>query len=432
MSKWLIFLLLILSGCRDEKTDIYFTTEKAISYFREIEEICNKDNGAMWGKNLYGALMFVDRPSRRIFANMPDGEGLLKLKDGVYTGNYPRELIIDNVAVEFGGTLFGMAPLPPEEDSYRIKTRAVHGLFHSFQKMEGLEPGPIGTKKMDEKNSRLWLKLEWRALKNAINSTGDRRTQSIRDALIFRGARREMNPSEIAEENRFEFYEGLSTITYTLLCSNTPQEAKDRLNESFDRVYKFQSFSRTYGFIHGALYSFLAIEKGFQLNEIKSDTIDLALLVRNLYNIQLPEICRDVAGSLAMGYDVESIYREEEQRLKDIKERLHSRISVFTEKPVVYLDLESPYFDFEPEEIRTLDTLGTIYNSIRVSDNWGKLTVEKGGCLVSYNLKSIRITAKNFRESKNHYYGDGWHIILNPDWQFVKTEGNYFVKKMMP
>lgn len=99
---------------------------------------------------------------------------------------------------------------------------------------------------------------------------------------------------------------------------------------------------------------------------------------------------------------------------------------------MVFLELESPYFDFEPEDIRSIDTLGTIYNSIRISDNWGKLTVEKGGCLVSYSLKTMRITAKNFKELKNHLYGDGWHLILNADWEIIKHKENYFVRKLMP
>ena len=53
----------------------------------------------------------------------------LKEKDGIYTGLYPKELIINNTPVNFGGTLFAMAPLPHEEDEYRIKTRAIHSSF---------------------------------------------------------------------------------------------------------------------------------------------------------------------------------------------------------------------------------------------------------------------------------------------------------------
>lgn len=433
MKKWFYLLSLVfLLNCKREKDAAYFTPAKALKYFTEVETICNNDNGKLWGKNLYGPLMFVDRPSRKIFANKPDKEGLLKFRDGIYTGIYPRELIIDNICQEFGGTLFAMAPLPAEEDDYKIKTRAVHGLFHCFQTISGSELTRINVRLMDEKNARLWLKLEWRALRNAINNEGEQRLQSIRDALIFRGARRELFPSEKSDENKFENYEGLPTITYSLLCSDSSRDVKTNLLNYLDVIYKFQSYSRSYGFIHGALYAYLAFEKGLDFKSLRSDTIDLAGTVKEMYGIRLPAICRDVSGSLALGYDIESIYKEEEQRVIDIKERIHRQISTFTEKPVVYLELESPYFDFEPEDIRSLDTLGAVYTAIRVSDNWGKLTVEEGGCLVSYNLKYMRIPAKNFREIKNHVYGDGWHLILNNDWEMVKMDENYFVRKLMP
>jgi hypothetical protein len=99
---------------------------------------------------------------------------------------------------------------------------------------------------------------------------------------------------------------------------------------------------------------------------------------------------------------------------------------------VIFLELESPYFDFEPEDVHTLDTLGTLYNSIRVSDNWGKLTVDRGGCLVSNNFKYLRITSKGFKEEKNRISGEGWHLILNSDWVLVPVEQNYFIRKLMP
>ena len=433
MKKWTYFLaILLLVSCRKEKTATYLTPEKAIKYFREVQAICKNDNGKLWGKNLYGPLMFVDRPTRKIFANQPDKEGTLKEKDGVYTGDYPKELIIEYKPLEFGGTLFAMAPLPAEEDDYRIITRAINSFCHLFQKTNGLEPRSFNTRHMDDKNARLWLKLEWKALRNAINNEGDIRLQAIRDALIFRGARRELYPKSVNDENRFEDYQGLATFTSIALCEDTAGKSKKKLIENLDRTYTMQSYGRIYGFIHGALYAYLVQEKGFDFKTIHSDTIDLGNEVKTLYNIQLPLICRDVAGSIALSYDIESIYKEEEQRLTDIKERIHKEISSFTEKPVVYLELESPYFDFEPENIRSLDTLGTIYSTMRVSDNWGKLTVDKGGCLVSYNLKYLRVTARNFKESKSHIYGDGWHLILNNDWEIVKVEQNYFVRKLMP
>jgi len=427
-----ILILLIPFSCSRKKADTYFTPGKASWYFSKVKEYCDRDGGKLWGKNLYGPLMFVDRSTRKIFANSPDPDGLLKLKDGIYTGSFPREIVIDNAGVTFGGMLFGTAPLPQSEDTARITTRAVHGLFHAFRKNQGIKPSGTYIRQMDDKNSRLWLKLEWRALKNALISDGKHRDQAVRDALVFRGARREQFPTEINSENSFECWEGLTTFTYTLFCSRDEQEAKKSLLEMLDRTYTLQPYSRSFGFIHGALYAWLARQKGFDFTSVKNDSVDLGNVVRDLYKVQLPAICRDVAGSLALSYDLESIYREEDQRKAEIKERTRSQLSGFTEKPVVYLELESPYFDFEPEEIRPLDTLGSIYVSIHVSDNWGKLTVEKGGCLVSYNLKSMRVTAKNFAETKNHLSGDGWHLLLNDDWHVVKIDDNYFIRKLMP
>jgi hypothetical protein len=217
-----------------------------------------------------------------------------------------------------------------------------------------------------------------------------------------------------------------------MLCSNSADEIRQKLIENLDRVYAMQSYARSYGFIHGALYASLLYDKGFSLQTIKSDDFDLGKEVKEQYNIELPPICRDVAGSLAVNYEIEVINKEEEKRLADIKESIHKQISIFTEKPVVFLELESPYFDFEPEDIHSLDTLGTLYNTMRVSDNWGKLTVDKGGCLVSNNFRYLRITAKGFKEEKNRISAEGWHLIINNDWELIKVDQNYFLRKLMP
>jgi len=285
---------------------------------------------------------------------------------------------------------------------------------------------------MDEKEARLWIKLEWKALRKAINTKGEERQLAIRDALIFRGSNREMYQKDASEENRFETYEGLATFTSIIFATNSDEEFKTELMAALDRGYAMESYARSYGFIHGALYATLLYDKGFDLRAITTENFDLGNAVRELYNIELPPVCRDVGGSLAVNYNIESILKEEEQRDIRIKESIHNQSNIFTEKPVVFLELESPYFDFEQEEIRSLDSLGTLYQTIRVSDNWGKLTVEKGGCLVSNNLKFLRITAKSFKADKNHISGDGWHLLLNDDWELIPANQNYFVRKLMP
>jgi hypothetical protein len=433
MKKWIFFpVLLFLISCGEKKSDGYLTPEKALKYFSSIQEICARDGGKLWGKDLYGPLMFIDRTNRRIIANRPDPEGILKEKDGIFTGIYPKELIINFTPARFGGMLYAIAPLPPEEDDYRIKTGAIHGLFHRYRESTGIVSPPYNTNNMDEKEARLWIKLEWKALRKALESEDEQSRLALRDALVFRGSNRELYQKFADDENRFENTEGLTTFTYTLLCTNSPEEFKTRLLENYDRIYAMQSYSRSYGFLEGALYATFLFKKGFDFTSIRANNIDLGKVVKDLYKIELPLICRDVAGSLAVSYNIDEINREEEKRLSDMRERMQKQVSTFTEKPVVYLELESPYFDYEAEDIHSLDTLGTLYTSMRVSDNWGKLTVAQPGCLVAYNFKYLRISAKGFKEEKNRYTGDGWLLLLNSDWELVPVEQNYFVRKRRP
>jgi len=433
MKKGIILLLFIsILGCRGKKVETYLTPEKSLFYFKQVEDICNLDNGKLWGKNLYGPLMFIDRKNRTIIANGPDEEGFLKLNNGIYTGVYPKDLLISNAPVHFGGVFFAMAPLPEEEDEYRIKTIAIHSLFHRFQAMNSLSSSGYNTNNMDEKQARLWIKLEWKALQKAITGQGNERTLAIRDALIFRGANRELYQNDASDENHFENYEGLATFTYTLLCTKTYDEYKAQLFDNLKRIYGMQSYARSYGFIHGALYATLLHDRGFDFRKISTPNFDLGNAVKELYSVELPEFCRDVAGSLALNYDISTINEEEEKRLADIRESLNEQVSIFTEEPIVFFELESPYFDFEPENVHSLDTLGIIYNSIRVSDSWGKLTVDKGGCLISNNFKNLRITAKEFKKEKNRISGDGWNLILNNDWEMIVIGPNYYVRKLMP
>jgi hypothetical protein len=164
----LLVFLTSLIGCKENEAPGYFTTEKASEYFKSIEDLCWKDNGGLWGRNLYGPIMFVERSSRRIISNFPDAEGHLKGHDGIYTGIYPNELIIYNEPVVFGGTTFAMVPVPPEENEMWIKAMSIHALFHCFQKEKGLENMAMyrgnSTRRMQGSGSNLNGRLSGRLL----------------------------------------------------------------------------------------------------------------------------------------------------------------------------------------------------------------------------------------------------------------------------
>ncbi len=424
-------LLLILPGCVEEEGIGYFTVDKAKYYFSEVEKLCTLDNGKLWGENLFGPILFIDTHTRRLYSNTQDREGLLKPKDGIFTGTFPREEVI-TYAKMYGGTLYAISPIPEEEDFYTITTRCLHGLFHCYQIRKGIDTPDYNTSHMSERTARFWLKMEWKALERAIRSDGETRSQAIRDALVFRSARREIYPKYINEENKFENYEGLASFTYMILGNSSHEELLNKILESYNRIYDYRSYSFSYGYVHGSLYAYLLNEAGFDFSGINDRSFDLGEALREIYDITLPDICRDISGSLAFNYDIDLVKEEEKEREEQLREGLRRRTAQFMEKPIVLIELESPNFAFEAEDTDPVDTFGIIYQTLRVSDNWGKLAVEEGGCLVSPNLKFLRVPAKNVEMAKQHISGDGWHIVLNNNWEFIQVDENYFVRKLTP
>ena len=426
----IISTILILSSCNRKDGLEWFSVQKAGEYFKYVEQICNNDNGRLWGENLYGPIMYVDSRNRTIYANVADSAGILRDREGIFTGLLPRERLITNNVIEFGGIKYAMVPLPDTEDRYRMAARTVHSLFHCFQERHGLKPSTFNTRHLNDQNARFYLKLEWKALINAIGSTGEARKLAIRDALIFRGARREQLPEAIIDENKFEDYEGLATFTYIKLCSANSDERRERILEYLDRIYRNNSYASGYGFVHGALYATLLDDTGFDFKLIQTPDFDLGKATLEAYGVTLPAVCRDVAGSLAMNYDVQAIRAEESELETMINDRTRKIITTFIEKPVVTITLESPNFSYEPEDINFLDSLGTLYEKLRVSDNWGKLTVDDGGALLANDLRTLRISARDIEIERNHIYGAGWHLMLNEGWQAVTVEnGSYAVRK---
>lgn len=430
--KRVIFIaaIIVLSSCHRDEGLAWFSAGKAAEYFRLTEEVCNNDNGKLWGENLYGPVMYVDNLNRAIYANVADKENMLKAREGVFTGVLPKERIITNNVIEFGGVRYAMVPLPETEDRYRMVTRTVHSLFHSFQERHVLKPSTFSTRHLNDRNARLYLKLEWKALTYAIGSSGETRNQAIRDALVFRGARRELFPEAIADENKFENYEGLTTFTYIKLCTSGPEELKKRILEYLDRIYQNNSYAWGYGFVHGALYATLLNDKDFDFKQIQESDFDLGKAALEAYGVTLPAVCRDVAGSLAMNYDIQAIRAEESEREAMINENTRRIVTTFNEKPVLTITMESPNFSFEPEDINFLDTLGTLYEKLRVSDNWGRLAVNEGGALLTNDLHTLRVSARDIVVDKNHISGAGWHLVLNDGWRAVPADdGSYTVTK---
>jgi hypothetical protein len=89
--------------------------------------------------------------------------------------------------------------------------------------MQGTSDG--SNEHLDTFEGRVWIQLEWRALRRAVESSGSDQAEAIADALAFRRERRRRFPGAAENERRDEIREGLASYTGIAAWANSPAEA---------------------------------------------------------------------------------------------------------------------------------------------------------------------------------------------------------------
>src|SRR5262249_52806263 len=102
--------------CTTVATSCAWALEEAVAiqrskqYFAEAKTTSDADGGKLWGKPLYGPMVFLDTETRTIYANQPDAENRLREKDSVYIAKVGPEFPAANTAHRFGGVYWTVIP----------------------------------------------------------------------------------------------------------------------------------------------------------------------------------------------------------------------------------------------------------------------------------------------------------------------------------
>src|SRR5437588_4574072 len=84
----------------------------------------------------------------------------------------------------------------PADERQRVM---LHRLFHRIQAELGFTASNGFNEHLDTLEGRVWMQLEWRALRRALESSGSDRAEAIADALAFRRERRRMVREALAD-----------------------------------------------------------------------------------------------------------------------------------------------------------------------------------------------------------------------------------------
>jgi hypothetical protein len=427
MKKLLSAFLFLVSPLFILAQDYPVDTDKIKGYFNDFREICDRDNGNLWGANLWAPILIIDKESRFIVANQPDNEGLLRKTGEVYTGYYPKDKGIANSTTDFGGRLWMMVMYPLPENEYSRNQLCIHELFHSLQKRMNISFGNPDNSHLDNMDARILLKLEWTALEKALTDDRGRKKEYLEDALVFRNYRRALYPGKTQAENELEILEGLADYTGHRLCSGSDGDFRNNILSSGKRIRNNQTYVRSFAYYSGPLYGFILDRTNQDWRAGITTSDDLGVRVQHSYNITIPEDLAKAYKKSRNLYNYDDIFRVESEREEKRQEVLTVYRNRFTRDTVLILDIPKPNVVFDPRTLIPLDTLGTVYPAIRIIADWGILQVNEGGCL--FDWKKAIVSGKSIKQNDRIITGDGWEIELAGSWKLVPEGMNYRLKQ---
>ena len=385
--------------------------------FNEARTLCERDDGALWGQSLCGPIMIVDPSDRAVIANQADPGGVLVAKDGVFTGTLPPTAMLANTRVEWSGTAWTQLLWPMPLEPAVLRVFLVHEMFHRIQPGLGLSRGEAGNRHLDSLEGRYLLQLEWRALARALMADeAQARRGHIADALAFRQARRRMFPEAAKDEAALEINEGIPEYTGVRLGLSHDEQRRAYAVYDLARFLDAPSFVRSFAYANGPAYGLLldAAEPAWHGN-LGADA-DLGVLLARAHGIDPA----DAAGLDARKrrYDADGTLRTaEEARERERLARQTAWRAALVDGPVLVLPLAKAGFQFNPQNLAALDVVGTVYPTLRLSDEWGELVVVEGGAaLVHADHK--RATVALAREGAG-LTGKGWSLALKPGWKLA-------------
>jgi hypothetical protein len=390
--------------------------DQARIYFDELRQLGQVDGGRLWGRQIAGPMLFVDPQSRYIVANMQDLRGALRQEKGVWIGALSPEQSPANTSIDWNGRRWSMVMWPVSDSRYARRRLLIHESFHRIQAELGLPASDRANAHLATAEGRIWTRLEWRALTEALLRSGAERKQALIDALTFRARRRALFPNAAEDERLLELNEGLAEYTGYALTGLPRAALYDRIAVQLANYEQQENFSRSFAYASGPAYSLLLDAAGLPWRNRLNPQSDLSAMTAKAYGVA--SIDSRTADSRVERYTASRMIAEERaretQRLAN-EARLRTK---FIDGPTVTLSTMGRFnYSFDPNGATPLQNIGTVFESSRVTDEWGVLEVSSGGVLMRRTAGSI--TEVIVAAPPGHIpptKGDGWSLQLAAGW----------------
>ena len=396
-----LFPLLVLGA--PTRAEAQVDLQLAQRYFQEATKLCERDAGRLWGVSLRGPMVIFDPATGTRATSQPEPEGPPPRFGGQADG-----------PVSWGGLRWFAWPLwmLPENDADVRQQNMLHGLFHRIQpELEFSQGNSDGSNEhLDTFEGRVWMQLEWRALRRAVESSGSNRTEAIADALAFRRERRRLFPGAADNERRDEIREGLASYTGIAAWANSPADARRAAASALPAGEAQWSFVGNFEAASGPAYGVLLDELMPEWRRQLRSPSDLGDMLASAIN-RPPTT--DVAVAAAR-YDGATLRTAEEARDRAQQIRVAELRRRFVDGPVLTMPAGGS---------GTSDTRGSVgipgvgtvlFNNFTLSAQWGRLDADSG-VLRAADGRTLSVPVTGTLEGTT-LQGDGWRVTLNSGW----------------
>lgn len=386
------------------------------------------ENDELWGESIWSEDILVLDFDNTIYSlkQLPNS---LTSDSIVFYKKIPENTLgFSNAAQQYDGKEYAVVLTNYLDDN---GSTIIHELFHVLQhKHLNLNGDPISY--LENHDAREWLRLEYQALKNALNSINNQDGKSIikrsaEDALLFRKSRQTKYKEFLKKEVEIETSEGLANYT-GLVLSPYPNKYREAILE-IDQRERAQTYTRAFpyatGPAYGLIFDYLALDWKIGLDTVYNflDIYETAYL-----NEQL-KLTPGAVDSARERSNYVQIHAQELRR-KDEAEKLITYYSdMFVHQPTMTVLLSDSEYGrtFDMNGTVILKDHGIIYSMIKGMDNSknnfgdfstisGKEELGESGVLYSFDGK--RFTFPIPKEiNENRIIGEHYEIELNDDWE---------------
>jgi hypothetical protein len=375
-------------------------SERAQVYFKEVSALCERDGGRLWGMSLCGPMVIADAITRTRATSepAPDGEA-------------PPTLGYANAAIDWGGkrwSAYVWQFIPPDDPGSRQQLM-LHELFHRIQPALRLMPMDGDNGHLDTSDGRYWLRLEWRALLQALRSSGADSRRAIGDALAFRMERRRRIPTAAENERVDEIREGLAEYTGIAAWASSPEQARIAAMSRLASAGSQTSFVRTFAYASGAGYGILLDTWSPGWTRRIQVTSDLGDLLMQAAQVK-PSPDLDAA---ARRYDAADVRAGEDLRERIRQNAIAELRRRFVDGPVLTMPAAGTA-TADNRDATTIPGAGTVLREIRLTAAWGHIDAT-GGALRSADGSTLIVPAPASVEG-SLLKGDGWTATINRGW----------------